>query len=112
MYADEEIIPLPDNGLLETTTSVLPLALNESGVWYLIDGTTWTSEVGSDNIIEIDEYVDIGDVNLVVPNHFTTLAEHYFSFGNLLQITDTKEMIMIYFCICLRRMNAKYFSNL
>lgn len=111
--------PLPTGPILlygatNIVKRVRPLTLDGNGVWYSIDGALWTSQLSSENILELDEYINaeirnvvdtegnvVGRTRLVdmrsdVPDYFAALNEYYYSFTtrqeghNVLEITATR----------------------
>lgn len=95
--------PICIYGTVSIAKRIMPLNIDTNGVWYNIDGALWTSQLSTDNIIELDEYIDadkIYDTLFVdllpeVPEHFMALNEYCFSFTtkegyNLLQMTSTR----------------------
>lgn len=111
--------PLPTGliqmyGAANLIKQIRPISLDANGVWYNIDGELWTSQLSTENTLELDEYINCEyrnivdeDGNLVgisrvvdmrndVPDFSATLNEHFISFRtrqegyNLLQITSTR----------------------
>ena len=95
--------PIQYYGALNITRKVQPLSIGSDGVWLLIDGKLWTSQLSAGNAIELDEYVEcdyddegnmVPRVNYTVPSHVATLNEHFFSFvyegKNLLEVSSTR----------------------
>lgn len=94
-------------GTARIIPQILPITANEQGIWLSVNGTLWTSQQSTENILELDEYINTGrhdtpdgsrtqaiKANLWVPTHHKTLNEHYFSFEvdgrHILQVTQTK----------------------
>ena len=91
--------PVMFYGKVGINQEILPLYSNENGIWLNISGTLWTSELSTDNVLELDEYINQTgsqgiDTRLYVPTHHNELSEHYFSFEvdgrHLLEVTQTK----------------------
>ena len=102
--------PLPTGpiclyGRVGLARRVTPVSIDSNGVWYNIDGTLWTSQLSSGNLLELDEYINaeikdgvrVVDLCPDIPDYFATLNEHYFSFTtkkeghNLLEITSNRK---------------------
>lgn len=122
---------LPTGGILlygvaNLEGKVRPLSADDTGIWYNINGTLWTSYLDETISLELDEYVNaIGfspKMNSVVPDKYAVLNEHYFSFvhngKNLLEVTQTKRDddallsndgtdLLLY----LPKRNEQYFAN-
>lgn len=84
--------PVEIYGFVNFRREVLPLSANENGMWYLIDGTLWTSQPSTENILELDERIE-ADAHLMPPDHTATLREHYFAFNDknhLLEVTEVR----------------------
>jgi hypothetical protein len=115
-------------GYLNIAKRSTVLWFDSDSVWYNIDGTIWTSQFDTDNIIELDElvgYEDIGDperendvFNFVPPDFCKTLNEHYFAYDKTLQITSTRydeEGLLsgdAEFLLYLNKYNEQSFSNI
>lgn len=101
--------PVQMFGITNLNKRVRPLSIDSTGVWYNIDGTLWTSQLSTENIVELDEYINaelqenkdgtrtrIINFRSDVPDYSATLNEHYLSFVtrqegyNLLQVTATR----------------------
>ena len=91
--------PVTFYGYVGINQEILPLSANETGIWLNVSGTIWTSETSTENIIELDEYINTARdnevrVRLTVPTHHNVLREHYFSFEldgrHLLEVTQVK----------------------
>ena len=85
-------------GTISLEKRVQPICIINVGVWYIIDGTLWTSHLDTDIPLELDEFVNvtrdddtiIPSLNAEVPDHHAVMREHYFSFNNLLEVTQVK----------------------
>lgn len=115
-------------GYLNIAKPITPLWFDSDSVWYNIDGTLWTSQFDTNNIIELDElvgYEDIGDpergddvFNFVPPDFCKVLNEHYFAYDKTLQITSTRydEDKLLSgnadFLLYLNKYNEQSFSNI
>lgn len=109
--------PLPTGpillyGVTNIIKRVQPISIDSTGVWYNIDGTLWTSQVSSDAVLELDEYVNsttrnvvdedgnivsrvrVVDMNTSIPDAHAVMNEHYFTYvdkgKNLLEVTQAK----------------------
>ena len=94
-------------GIVGLERQIEPLGIDNDGLWYLIDGSLWTSKNSPSNIIELDEIINAernGTTLLIqfnndVPDYSTTLNETFLSFApkkegtNLLQVTSTRRDI-------------------
>lgn len=95
--------PIELYGVVNIGRRIQPLAIDANGIWYNIDGTLWTSQLSTENALELDELINVQldngtkkvHVRFDVPDHHATTNEHYFSFTteeghNLLEVTQTK----------------------
>lgn len=100
--------PIQLVGYAGINKKIKPLNINDTGIWYSIDGTLWTSKMSSSALLEIDEIVnakttliDGKRLTLIdfcndVPNYIAKLNETYLSFKtieegkNLLQVTSVR----------------------
>ena len=99
--------PVEIYGTVGLERQIKPLGIDNDGLWYLIDGSLWTSKNSPSNIIELDEIINAernGTTLLIqfkndVPDYSTTLNETFLSFApkkegtNLLQVTSTRRDI-------------------
>ena len=125
-------------GFVNLYKRIKPLSITENSIWYIIDGTLWTSELSASHTIELDEYINAetktdGTFSRVVqftnevPDYNATLNEHFISFTthednrNLLQVTSTRYdenqfsfrmKVMIFYCIYLKRMSNVFLKRL
>ena len=108
-------------GYVSITKQVKPLSFDSNGAWYNIDGMLWTSQLSTENIIELDEYVNYGSstnnhrlaviVDLTPPDFSKTLNEHYFVYENELQVTSARQDHLGNFQLYLSEYNKQKFSN-
>lgn len=106
--------PIQLYGMTNLYKRIRPLSIDSNGAWYNIDGTLWTSQLSTENTLELDEYINAETIetrdavgNIIsrtrvvnfredVPDYSATLNEHFISFVtrqenyNLLQITSTR----------------------
>ena len=98
--------PVEFGGYVQVGSQTVPLNIDEYGVWLNVNGTLWTSQQSTENVLELDEYINTKrynakdgqkqtiDAHLWVPTQHKTLNEHYFSFEvdgrYTLQVTQTK----------------------
>lgn len=98
----------PLMGYVDIAIKSIPLYVDDAGVYYNIDGTIWTSDIGSDtdNQLEIDEVINaeydengnISDIgfNNNLPDYYGSFNDYFISFVdidtgyNLLEITSTR----------------------
>lgn len=92
----------------DASVKSIPLYVDDAGVYYNINGTIWTSDIGSDtdNQLEIDEVINaeydkngnISDIgfNNNLPDYYGSFNDYFISFVdidtgyNLLEITSTR----------------------
>lgn len=77
--------PVRFEGIAQHAQQIIPVATIEQNVWLQIDDELWTSLLGVNDSIEIDEYINTGisqsiKTNLPVPTHYAALGTYYFSF--------------------------------
>lgn len=89
------------------SNSIIPLYVDDAGVYYNIDGTIWTSDISSDtdNQLEIDEvingeYDEEGNLEIDfsdnIPDYYASFNDNFLSFTdidngyNLLEVTSTR----------------------
>ena len=95
-------------GYVDFAINSIPLYADDAGVYYNINGTIWTSDIGSDtdNQLEIDEVINaeydengnISDIgfNNNLPDYYGSFNDYFISFVdidtgyNLLEITSTR----------------------
>lgn len=106
--------PIQLFGITNLVKRIRPISIDNNGVWYSIDGTLWTSQLSSENIVELDEYINCETIenrdeqgNIVsrtrvvdfrndIPDYSAILNEHFISFVtrqgnlNLLQVTSVR----------------------
>lgn len=98
----------PRMGYVDFATKSIPLYVDDTGVYYNINGTIWTSDISSDadNQLEIDEVINaeydengnISDIgfNNNLPDCYGSFNDYFISFAdidtgyNLLEITSTR----------------------
>ena len=79
------------SGITAIYKRIIPLNIDTDGVWYNIDGTLWTSKSSTDNILELDEYINADlPVRTDIPDYNAVLNEHFISFGTKLQVTSAR----------------------
>ena len=98
----------PRMGYVDIAIKSIPLYIDDTGVYYNINGTIWTSDIGgdTDNQLEIDEVINaeydengnISDIgfNNNLPDYYGSFNDYFISFVdidtgyNLLEITSTR----------------------
>lgn len=106
-YVDE-LINLPNaKDYTDIPYRIIPLYVDDAGVYYNIDGTIWTSDISvdTDNQLEIDEvingeYDEEGNLEIDfsdnIPDYYASFNDHFLSFTdidngyNLLEVTSTR----------------------
>jgi hypothetical protein len=127
--------PLPTGaicmyGIVNFSKRIQAVSINDTGVWYNIDGTLWTSQLSDDVIFELDEYVgndildntNFVDINLNVPTKHAVMNEHYFSYvddgRNLLEVMETRRDVSKHLSnkgddllLYMPKFNEQFFAN-
>lgn len=91
-------------GVVNIKRKIEPLSIGANGVWYNVDGMLWTSQLSTDVMLELDEYMNAEldgntykvDVNIDVPDFHAIMHENYFVFTSaetgrhLLEVTSKR----------------------